>query len=262
MKTVNTLLLTIFLLFTQATLANDSLIVSLREAVLNAQNERNLAGLQEARAKFERLLSITERAWLVQHYIAWTDYHLGIYYFGQEDNDKGNAGKHLDSAIEHLKKSKEENEEFAETHALLSACYGMKIGISPIKGMFLGPKSGGAISKALELEPGNPRVHLIDGIGKMNTPSMFGGGKDKAIVALGIADSLFQFYQTSDPLYPDWGHVEAKIWLAKIAMDQENPKKARKYLVAALEQEPENNWIRHQLMPKLEKMEALAEESK
>lgn len=260
MKAANTLLVTILLLFTQAISANDSLIIPIRESVKAAQNQRDEAGMLESRGKFERLLSLAERTWLVHYYIGWADYQLGIYYFSSEDED--NAGKHLDSAVDHLKKSIDQNEKFAEAHALLSASYGMKIGLSPIKGMFLGPKSGGAISKALDLEPENPRVHLINGIGKKNTPSMFGGGTDKAIAALTTADSLFKVYQLKDVLYPDWGHVEPKIWLADIAMEQDQLQLAREYLTAALQQEPENNWIRYQLMPKLEKMEALAEESK
>ena len=58
----------------------------------------------------------------------------------------------------------EVNDNFAESYALLSSCYGQKIGMSPWKGMILGIKSGNAIDKAVELSPDNPRVWLIKAI--------------------------------------------------------------------------------------------------
>jgi hypothetical protein len=125
--------------------------------------------------------------------------------------------------------------------------------------MFLGPRAGSAIDQAKELEPNNPRVHLIDGIGNINKPSMFGGGTDKAIASLSLADSLFRVYQVTDSLYPDWGKVEARIWLAEVAIKEGKLARARRYLESAAAEEPENNWIRYGMMPKLQQKEAEAQ---
>jgi len=233
----------------------DTLTIVMHDSIYASVNMRNEEGLLNVRATYERLLNVSEQPWLINHYIGLTDYNLAIMYFSVEDKDK--AGKAIDRAIEHLKKSNEQ-QPFAETHALLSACYGMKVGLAPLKAIIYGPLSGSEMGKAKELDPTNPRVHLIDGIGKTNTPAMFGGGAEKASAALNIADSLFNIHQPSHPTLPNWGKAEPHIWLAQIAMKDKDLAKARRHLEAALKVQPNSNWVNRLLMPKLEEMESLA----
>lgn len=262
MKSVTKSLLLILILALSTTFAGekelskvDSLTIALHDSIYASVNMRNEEGLLTVRATYERLLNVSEQPWLINHYIGLTDYNLAIMYFGAEDENK--AGKAIDRAIEHLKKSNEQNT-FAETHALLSACYGMKVGLAPLKGIIYGPRSGSEMSKAKELDPNNPRVHLIDGIGKMNTPAMFGGGSKKALKSLGIADSLYSIYKPAHPTLPNWGKADPHIWLAQIAMKDKDLTVARKHLEAALKIQPNSNWVNRLLMPKLEEMESLA----
>ncbi|MGH1364068.1 MAG: hypothetical protein ACRBF0_10960 [Calditrichia bacterium] len=234
----------------------DSLLIELRQSAIEAMAERNEKGLLETRAKLERLVTMSDQAWLIQHYIGWMDYNLVIIHFSKGEKDK--AGKVLDRAIKQLDLSKQGNNKFAETHALLSGCYGMKIGLAPIKSMYYGPKSGSRINEAKKLAPNNPRVHLIDGIGKMNTPSLFGGGNKVARKSFRLADSLFSVYVSPAPTYPNWGSLEPKIWLAQIEMKEENLSAARGLLEEVLKADPENLWVKRGLMPELEELETLA----
>ena len=97
------------------------------------------------------------------------------------------ANKKKDVAGELLKKSEElltailrEDKKAAEANALLSGVYGLQIGLSPIKGMTLGSKSGRLLSKALKEAPDNAIVHHFRGSNLFYTPSMFGGDVDES----------------------------------------------------------------------------------
>ena len=132
------------------------------------------AGVRRARTDLLRLLAAgpaTDRAALVHYAIAYAGWRLSTNpaVTARERDDL------LDDAETRLKTAVKLDPKFAEGYALLSGVYGLKINFSPMSGILLGPRSGGAIDRAEQLEPENPRVLLSRGIGKFNTPAMFGG---------------------------------------------------------------------------------------
>jgi hypothetical protein len=68
----------------------------------------------------------------------------------------------------------------AEAKALLAGCYGMSIGMNPMKGMSLGPQTAQLTAEALAAAPDSPRVHLFAAQRLKNTPTAWGGDPDKA----------------------------------------------------------------------------------
>ena len=142
--------------------------------------------------------------------------------------------------------------EAAEAYALLASAYGRQIELSPVKGMFLGPKAGKAIGKALELAPDNPRVVLSAAIGDFNTPGIFGGDKERGMQGFRRAARLFALEKPSDPLEPVWGHSEAFAWLGLAYMDRDDRKRAGAAFEKALEIDPDFGWVKYVLLPELE----------
>ncbi len=252
MKTISVLLLILFLglnLQAQSLSPADSLLLKAKHQLDNAIREWSESDLQNARALFERLLNRTDKKFLVHYYIAYADYHLINFY--QKDETRDQMEKFLDDGIQHLKQSIELNENFSESFALLSSLLGRKISLSPLKAIVLGPRSGTAITKAIQLEPENPRVHFIAGINAYFTPKMFGGGKDKARHSLKKALQLFEKYRSPSSLYPDWGYADTYAWLGIFAIDADSLNRAETYFQKALKVNPDFRWVKNHLLPKL-----------
>lgn len=234
-----------------AQINTDSLIIQQRLALDAAVDNWNEADMRNARATFERILPLTDKPWLAHYYIAYADYNLGLNLISQQKSE--DAEKFIDDAVEHLMKAIDLDTKFAEGFALLSTCYGLKINFMPIKSIYLGPRSGVAISKALNLAPDNPRIHLIDGIGKYHSPSMFGGGIDKAKPALEKAVELYNSFQPASALLPDWGHEGPHVWLGRIAMQEKRWDDAQQHFDDALAIKPNHGLVKYVLLPNLNK---------
>ncbi|HUQ81541.1 MAG TPA: hypothetical protein VM076_10400 [Gemmatimonadaceae bacterium] len=139
----------------------------------------DLNRLTTAAAMLDRVLTVTPNDPLLLYYRAFALYRTSTIYTGMKKNDE--AKRALDEADMLLEQATAKSPT-AEALALRSAVMGLMIGASgnPLSGMTLGPKAGGLLDRAKEMEPKNPRVWLISGMSAMFTPKMFGGGTDKA----------------------------------------------------------------------------------
>lgn len=220
---------------------------SLRRGIETAATHADVGALSAARALAERAAAAYPNdAWL-QHYLGYALYREATL---QSETNPEVAGKLLEQAETALERSAELRP-IPETHALLSAVLGMQIGSNPLKGMMLGMRIGKETDRALELGPGNPRVWMIRGTGALFTPSMFGGGADKAERYLREALKRFPQDRPAPPL-PAWGYAESYAWLGQVYAKQERWDNARAAYAAALRLEPEYTWVRDVLLPRLE----------
>jgi len=226
----------------------DSLIIEGKKLIADGCNEWEAAVMQKARAHFERLRTGKKHEALVRYYLGYCDYRLATFY--QQQTNKDMVSKHLEAAITHLEAALKLNNKFAEAYALLSSCYGQKISLAPMLGMTLGPRAGMAMQSALQLEPNNPRVILLEAVGNYYKPSMFGGSKEGALAGFKRAAELFEKEQLQDPLQPDWGKPEAYAWIGVAHLDKNDHAKARAALERALAIAPDYGWVKHQLYPK------------
>jgi len=171
---------------------------------------------------------------------AYLLYSLSIAQQTHGQNDA--AVESLDQTVELLEGLVEETPDSAEAWALLSSGYGLKIGYSPFKGPFLGPRASRALNEAMRLEPDNPRVALVKGISLYNTPRMFGGDKRESIVWLTRAIGRFAV-NPGDEIR--WGNPDAFIWRALAHNDFEQPGRALADLDSALAVAPDDVWAQH-----------------
>jgi len=118
--------------------------------------------------------------------------------------------------------------------------------------MRLGPRAGRLLDEAVAGAPNDPRVALLNGISRLNTPRAFGGGPLKGEPEIRRAIRLFAT-DTSRTPQPVWGAVDAHIWLA-IALDElDRPAEARAELQRALVLAPGHRWITGSLLPALDR---------
>lgn len=217
----------------------DSLIIKLKEKQKSAVNEGSIDSLKTIQQKWERLESFGDKSYLIHYYRALNYYRIGNILYSQDREEE--REKYLKEAKESIVKSIEENDDFAESHSLYSAILGQEISLNPTLGMINGMKSGKARARAYKLDPDNPRTYLIDGIGKLYTPSMFGGGADAALEKLEEAEQLFK-EEGDRGTYPDWGKGEVYIWLGQAWEKKGDKDKALKFYRKALSINPENEW--------------------
>jgi len=225
------------------------------QAIIEAKGFIQQGSNNASREKFEQAQTILTQFVSQGDYQALADYYLGYieYQMAVAVNrmDEEKAPANLDSAVVYLKKALEIDNNNAESHALLASCYGMQIAFSPLSGIWRGPKSGSEMSKAKELAGENPRVALLGAIGTYNTPSMFGGGKEKGFEALQRAAELFARWKTTDSLQPDWGKEQVYAWIGLAYLDRKETILARKAFEKALEINPDYGWVKFVLMPKV-----------
>jgi len=207
---------------------------------------------QELFAKAENLLEPARHerrfAPLGNYYLGYAAYKRSTILL-QIDKDKANV--YLDSAVVRFEEAISQDNAFAEAYALLAGCYGLKISIAPIKGMILGMKSGTLLSTAKKLAPTNPRVAMQRAISTYNTPSIFGGGKEKGLEEMNSAAVLFDRWASTDSLQPDWGKDEIWAWIGLARMDRKETIQAKRAFERALDINPDNGWVKHVLLPKL-----------
>ncbi|MBN2089279.1 tetratricopeptide repeat protein [candidate division KSB1 bacterium] len=234
----------------------DSLIIQGKTLLEQCINEWQLPRLLNTRAHFERLLTLNQHKWLIHYYLALTDLRIVDYLFSKnalEDKKlKADAEKYTEEALEHLEKSIELKEDFPENYALKSNLLGKKIAFSPMKAIYLGPRSGIVSGKAMELGGQNPRVNLLIGISTLYTPTMFGGGADKALTLINQSIAIFDASTDTVSIMPDWGKAEAYGYQGMIFMQQEKYPDARQSFQKALEINPQYGWVKYHLMKQLE----------
>jgi tetratricopeptide (TPR) repeat protein len=140
----------------------------------------------------------------------------------------------------------------AEALALKGGLQGIAIRFDPASMMTLGPQSEANIARAIGMAPGNPRIRLLQGIGTLNKPAMFGGGAVPAAEIFGQALALFAADTAADSTAPRWGRDDACLWAGRAAMEMRKFAAARDFFAAALEVSPGHAWVRHALLPAAE----------
>jgi tetratricopeptide (TPR) repeat protein len=223
-----------------------------RVTIEAAYGRGDVEELRAARAVVERALTAFANDPLLQHYYAYSLYREATLLAGMRRDEKEYRPL-LEQADSILEQSAGKLA-LAETHALRSSVLGQLVGSNPVRGMVLGPRSSSAMDRAVQLGPRNPRVWMLRGVGAMFTPTLFGGGLDKAEEYLRRAIGLFPDDQPARPL-PAWGHAEAYAWLGQVLHKQKRLGDARAAYAKALELQPENGWVRHVLLPALERAE-------
>lgn len=205
------------------------------EEVNDAYYHGNTAALETLHEAIDH--AVPEGAYLA----AYLDWRLGSLHIGSGDQEAADASLKRGQAT--LESLVETTPEHAEAWALLASTIGMRIGISPItRGARYGAASSSAMDKALALAPNNPRVLLLDAIGELNTPSLFGGSKNRAFDKLNRALEIFAATGSGDY---HWGEADAFVWRGIASQRAGETDAAAIDFERALAIEPRYGWAEH-----------------
>lgn len=230
---------------------HDSTYVAVKKDIADAYRRLDVEGLDNIRESIDNRLSKNSDDYLLLYYKGLADYQKGfIYYIAPETREQ--SKQFFEKAIESLERSSKLNNKFSETYILLGNINGFRIGLDPSTAPILGLQADNHLAKAKELDSGNPRLHLVRAISTLYTPSSYGGGAEKAISQLLEAIHIWKSYKPSSPALPDWGYDEAYAWLIRVYLSLNQLEKAAQYIKEALQEDPENYYVREVLRPRLE----------
>ena len=219
-----------------------------KQLLQQALDSSNSDQLYEAQKLFNRARQDGHHEEFALYYLALCEYRLATFFAATP----GEQAECINRAIEHLKGAIELEDNFSDAHALLASVYGQKLGLRPHLGMALGPETKRVLEKSKRLDGNNPRVVLTDGMSDYYTPAMFGGDKQRAISKMEHALELFAKEEIRDPLQPSWGYDEACAQLGIMRQEAGDIDGAREAFVKALEVNPDNGWVKSQLLPGLD----------
>lgn len=177
--------------------------------------------------------------------LALAEYGLVAYCVGS------NACPDVDSRIArtegYLETLLSRNSAHAPGNALLGALLAMKIGLSPAKSVYLGPRSSNYISKSVSLDGSHPAGWVEMGNMKYHAPAIFGGNMDEAISSFRKAVDLFDARPNLRRY--NWLYLHACTWLGKAYESKGRYYEARDIYSKVLAYEPGFTWVKNELLP-------------
>ena len=179
--------------------------------------------------------------------IAKIAYGMAGAYMGKNEKDK--VGEMLDVAGVIADELFDQETVKAEAYAVKSAVMGLRIALSPMKGMILGGKSQSYIQKAVKLDPASPFNHMLMGNYLFYTPEMFGGDLKKAVRHLEKAKSFYEAKANK----MTWEYLNTLALLGQAYHKTEQLEQAKSTYETALAASPNFGWVKFALQPALEK---------
>jgi tetratricopeptide (TPR) repeat protein len=170
-------------------------------------------------------------------------------------SEKESKEQNTDAGIVALEEAVKLEPAFADAHALLGSLYGQKAGGGMMAGMKYGQKSAVTMERAITLQPKNPRILMLEGVSLFFKPAMWGGDKQKALTNLQRACELAEqgACAAKEATMPDWGHADVFAWKGVMfaKSDEADTDNAKAAYERALQLQPNYNWVKYVLLPKL-----------
>jgi tetratricopeptide (TPR) repeat protein len=238
-------------------------ITAARQAFEGAIYARTPDAMIQARADIERLSAKEPKSALLHYWLAYADWRLAPRLMEK----KPQAQRFVKDGLQHADQAVKFDPKLAEAVALKASLLGISIQLEPGTMMSVGPEIEMTMQRALTMAPANPRVLLLDAMGTLHKPAFVGGGADRALVKLEKVQELFdaeaKAKEAGAPgLEPDWGRFESYAWAGRSAAELGDKAAARGFYEKALAIQPENGWVRHVLLPELERADSTATAAK
>jgi hypothetical protein len=195
------------LIFSRKITGNDTLYYSLlRKSIDLAGEEYKLENFRQLANCSERILLVYKNEWLPYYYDAWANINMSFIQTREEEKEMycNRAQALLDDAIK-IKPGE------SELFVLQSLLYYARMSISPmINGPLYLPKAVNALKDAEKLEPENPRIYYLRGKSAINTPKIFGGGREIAVPLFEKALAMYKIFKRKSTIHPDWGREDSE----------------------------------------------------
>ncbi|MEP3390757.1 MAG: hypothetical protein ABJO02_21360 [Reichenbachiella sp.] len=165
----------------------------------------NTDALDATANKFDRIGQAESDQWEPYYYSS-----LSYVFKAFKIDDLQAKDQVLDQALVALGKAATLSENNSEIIALQGFINMIKIGVDPgTRGQTLSPKIMADFSKALKLDPNNPRANLFMGQMLFGTAQFFGTGVGDACALVDKSLALFESEKPESTIAPSWGLYSA-----------------------------------------------------
>ena len=201
------------------------LVVALLTVSIQAQNfeeamQKGLTDFQNAKGPeemiavanyFERISSAEPEEWLPSYY---SSYIFTILCFMTDDLAEKEI--FLDKAQQSLDIAMKIDSKNSEIHTMQGMLYQAYIGLDPAaNGMIYSGKARTSFEFAKKYDATNPRPVYLQALSVMHTPAQFGGGKDVACPMFTQAAGMFESFEPSSAIVPNWGKEDCEKYLGQ-----------------------------------------------
>ena len=167
---------------------------------------------------FERIAEAEKTQWLPYYYASMSrvmaGYMIGN---GQMGGFADKSDPEADKAEALLNKAEALAGENSEIWCIRKMIATLRMSADPMnRFQTYGPRAEEALGKARQMDPGNPRVYLLEGQDKFFTPEQFGGSKAEAKVLFETCLQKAETFKPASPLHPTWGPSQASYFLGQI----------------------------------------------
>lgn len=190
---------------------------AMEQLVPAVDTTRNVDGLNNLANSFQRIADAEKNQWLPYYYAALANvnaaYTMSMGQMGMADKTDPIA----DKAEGLLNKAAELSKDNSEIYCVKKMIASLRlIGDPQNRYMTYGPAAEEALATAKSLNPGNPRVTLLEAQDKLFTPEQFGGSKTEAKKLFEEAIKKYEAFKPETNIHPTWGMAQAKYFLSEI----------------------------------------------
>ncbi|WNJ19457.1 tetratricopeptide repeat protein [Pontibacter sp. G13] len=237
----------IFLRTKAQTQVMDPAVVQARDLFYQSYLENNPAGWEEAVSQLKMLYAESgyQDVQILQE-LAIAQYGLSG---GCIANDCGGdkAGKLIDETEKTLDKLLKKRPTSGAGNGIMGGLLGLKMGLSPAKAIFLGPRAMKYLDIATKQDTLEPIGWVENGNMRFHSPSLFGGDKKAALRA--YKKAVAQFEENPTRAANSWMYMHAYAWVGKSYEALEKWDDAVATYERILEIAPEFAWVRDELLP-------------
>ena len=238
----------IFLVFSLTSSAQDDFQQKIKQQFYNAYLSNTPQIWEDGIQKLNRLYQESNKI-EVLYQITHAEFGIIRAYMGK--GDKESATKWIEKAEEHANILLEKNKDWPEALALMANILSIKVGLNPMSGMTLGPKSERYAKRAMKKNDQLPEVWSQRAGSYYHTPKMFGGSIKKAVENYEKTVALYE--RNIDALHYNWNYLDALAWLGQAYTKNEDYNQAKMTYEKALRVAPDFGWVKHVLLPSVEK---------
>lgn len=201
---------------------SEKFVAAMTPLIPASDTARTKEGLSALSNSFERIANAEKTQWLPYYYAAYCKIREGMmYYDGQFGDKSALLDPFADKAEELLNKADAIEKNNSEIYCVKKMLSSLRLIANPMgRYMEYGQKGAEQLETAKKLDPENPRVFILEGMDKVNTPEQFGGNKAEGKALLETAIKKFETFKPKSSLHPSWGMPMTRFYLAQLAANK------------------------------------------
>ena len=181
---------------------------------------RDVAALKDLSAAFERIGDAEKNQWQPYYYSALALANAGNFIYTGNPSDAAqlkNLDPLADKADQMITKAEALSKDNSEIYTVKKMITSLRMMVDPMsRFMTYGAKAQEALETARKINPGNPRIYLLEAEDKYFTPEQYGGSKTEAKKLFEEALKRYESFKPATDLDPNWGKNTTQYFLSQL----------------------------------------------